>query len=1101
VMAPRDDARGRPAQKRSRAAINDTSADDSPDDTDEDTLNGVANYAERPLNPFSGFSRGNLVHLQMTNFLTFSDTILRPGPRLNLILGPNGTGKSSIVNAVCIVFNGGLKLLGRNPELSSFVRHGKNVATVEAWLYEPEATGGVRRIKRTWHKDDKDQRQYYLDGKKVRTSDIEDIKKRYDIQLDNLSQFMPQEKIAEFVNMTPEDLLSCTVRALGGTEKLDTYNLLIKSDIEFELDETTLVQRQNRLDEMISSNQAIEAEVAAYHTWQRLDQDIVAMKKYVPWLRHAVACERFKEVKQQYSDADAEVAVKRDEVASMRGPLVALEQERKTAWEDAAACKKRVIRSDRAVMNCVDQLEEHGVKLDKIGHQVARIAKQEERRKNEIERQELDLQGLLASQTAARRDGGDIDDRRIMQEQQDKRTSLRPQMADAKLQATELQAEKRGVIREIHQLTAKKNGLADARAQCVMALDRNPRHRGVGVCSAWIEENQDKFQGTVYGPIAAEVDCANNYHARVLASAIPFWCVGAFVVESSHDQDLLRTLVPEACHGFKPSVLTPPLDTHGRMDMNYRLGAVRPVDNVLESLGIVSLVSDILQAPDAVRSALNAECSLHRMHLGDARADQPLALEKLPQEQGMTTWYTPTQRCSRRGSIYDAQAVSTKVDQLPTNTGFFAGGMDQVEQERQGILQLLRVQEHTLADIDARLAAVESRQRQLEIDMKAIDEVIQGAHGRIAARRKLDMQIDLVKKRIQTAKSSSVSIKMASDKDKLNRELAQGELDSLALVEAATTGLATTIAALARLDEGNASLAVKERLVRNEKLKHANVNSELEEMEMKLAELKVVVKDARSDVRSYLREAEESLSMEHYMEKKEYYEQFPSNLDELEKAIEIKSEQRDRVTTSGHEVVKEHQRKQKLIEHTQAEVADMKRRYDDRRQNFHNSKSSFLEWLENGVEAMRARFSALFKGFDCLGDIGLSKCAVDDRMQELAIEILVSFRGEEMRPIDKDGNSGGEKMATTMLYCFSLQVQDKAPAFVMVDELNQGLDPDNERYIMKVMLQDAERGSAPQSFVVTPKLLLDLPVYKNTATHVIMNGSVAAPSILAAAGE
>jgi hypothetical protein len=46
---------------------------------------------------------------------------------------------------------------------------------------------------------------------------------------------------------------------------------------------------------------------------------------------------------------------------------------------------------------------------------------------------------------------------------------------------------------------------------------------------------------------------------------------------------------------------------------------------------------------------------------------------------------------------------------------------------------------------------------------------------------------------------------------------------------------------------------------------------------------------------------------------------------------------------------------------------------------------------------------------------------------------------------------------------------------------------------MQVMLEDAENDDSPQSFVITPKLLLNLPVRQNVATHVIMNGYVAGP--------
>jgi hypothetical protein len=44
-----------------------------------------------------GFRPGAIVRVTLKDFMTYSAGELRPGPRLNVILGPNGTGKSSIV--------------------------------------------------------------------------------------------------------------------------------------------------------------------------------------------------------------------------------------------------------------------------------------------------------------------------------------------------------------------------------------------------------------------------------------------------------------------------------------------------------------------------------------------------------------------------------------------------------------------------------------------------------------------------------------------------------------------------------------------------------------------------------------------------------------------------------------------------------------------------------------------------------------------------------------------------------------------------------------------------------------------------------------------
>jgi recombinational DNA repair ATPase RecF len=59
-----------------------------------------------------GFRSGAVMRVNMHNFLTFDDCEVFPGPRLNVILGPNGTGKSTITHAICLACCGKPETVG-----------------------------------------------------------------------------------------------------------------------------------------------------------------------------------------------------------------------------------------------------------------------------------------------------------------------------------------------------------------------------------------------------------------------------------------------------------------------------------------------------------------------------------------------------------------------------------------------------------------------------------------------------------------------------------------------------------------------------------------------------------------------------------------------------------------------------------------------------------------------------------------------------------------------------------------------------------------------------------------------------------------------------
>lgn len=49
---------------------------------------------------------GSITKIELCNFMTFSKLTCKPCSRLNLVVGPNGTGKSSIVCAIALGLGG-----------------------------------------------------------------------------------------------------------------------------------------------------------------------------------------------------------------------------------------------------------------------------------------------------------------------------------------------------------------------------------------------------------------------------------------------------------------------------------------------------------------------------------------------------------------------------------------------------------------------------------------------------------------------------------------------------------------------------------------------------------------------------------------------------------------------------------------------------------------------------------------------------------------------------------------------------------------------------------------------------------------------------------
>jgi AAA15 family ATPase/GTPase len=61
----------------------------------------------REIDDLSAYPVGGIFRIQVTNFITYSYCEFLPGPYMNMLIGPNGTGKSSVVCAIALGLGGG----------------------------------------------------------------------------------------------------------------------------------------------------------------------------------------------------------------------------------------------------------------------------------------------------------------------------------------------------------------------------------------------------------------------------------------------------------------------------------------------------------------------------------------------------------------------------------------------------------------------------------------------------------------------------------------------------------------------------------------------------------------------------------------------------------------------------------------------------------------------------------------------------------------------------------------------------------------------------------------------------------------------------------
>lgn len=105
-----------------------------------------------------------------------------PAPNLNLLIGPNGTGKSTMVASIILGLGGNPKTVGRGTKVSEYIKHGASDAKIFIHL-QGEREGELIKVSREFGVDEKS--VWRVNEKKVTQQDFKKFVKQFDIQVGN----------------------------------------------------------------------------------------------------------------------------------------------------------------------------------------------------------------------------------------------------------------------------------------------------------------------------------------------------------------------------------------------------------------------------------------------------------------------------------------------------------------------------------------------------------------------------------------------------------------------------------------------------------------------------------------------------------------------------------------------------------------------------------------------------------------------------------------------------------------------------------------------------------------------------------------------------
>uniref|UniRef100_A0A8C5HIL4 Structural maintenance of chromosomes protein 5 n=1 Tax=Gouania willdenowi TaxID=441366 RepID=A0A8C5HIL4_GOUWI len=890
---------------------------------------------------------------------TYDFIVVHPGPNLNMIVGANGTGKSSIVCAICLGLAGKTSLLGRGDKVGIYVKNGCSKGYIEIELYK---IGGNVVIKREIIRET-NQSHWMLNGKQCNQKTVEEEVKALRIQVSNLCQFLPQEKVGEFAKMSKIELLEATEKSVGPPEMYEYHCELKNFRIKERELENALKEKDSFLEKAKQRHERNKYDVNRYYEKKRHLDVIELLEKKKPWVEYETTRKELEAVKKEREEAKKRLSVLKQAQAPLIRKIQLIEDQLKPT---DAQIKVKVPHTT---------IDPHDYFI--IGIKQALRLKEEEEKEHQkrISNTKRIIDGLKADLSKV----GD-----------------QPDVAE---QISSINAE----LRRIQEDRAKLDDKADLRrekdnlnAQNLKDMDNTihvkedklrSRHKDTYTAVQWLRQNKHLFKGNVYEPMMLVVRDNQNLRVNSICA-------------------------PEASFAKQPSS--------------------RHIES-LRRFGFFSYLREMFDAPEEVMSYLCQQYKVHDVPVGDNRTKT--MIKTVIEEPYIRILYTTDERYTVKKSLYSNKVSTSNSAVQPSQ--YLIINVD-AEEKRQLEQQLeVRDSRQTLsaASLLDFFYELDHHENKLLVEKKRLSEL----KGK---RRQLEQKIRTKEDSLKQMEQNVIDMKKVEE-------------DTKKKVDAVHSQKVAIVTAL--------MAQMKVRIIITVPLKWVNQCFDVF-LEVKQTFLKCVY----------------GLSLQAFTK-------LPDTPDEIDAMLNEERSKADCFTGLNENVVSEYNKREQEIKHLEKEQEERVTALNTYRQNISQAKERWLNPLKQLVEQINEKFSEFFRSMQCAGEVDLHSDN-EEEYDKFGIRIRVKFhRSTHLHELTAHHQSGGERSVSTMLYLMALQELNRCP-FRVVDEINQGMDPINERRVFDIVVSTACKKTTSQYFFITPKLLQNLKYDEKMTVLCVHNG-------------
>lgn len=1017
---------------------------------------------------------GKIKSIWVKNFVTYDECVMHPTEYLNIIIGPNGTGKSTLVAAIVLGMGGSAKLLARSSAIQEYIKNGQTEAMVIIDIYINNQRE-TRKFMRQFDSEGKS--DFKINGVVVTHKAYMQCIAEFNIQVDNLCQFLPQDRVQDFAKMNPQELLNNTIASVCEDSVIEKFNKLKEMQKKKQSAKNNLIDDVNKLNDLKHRNESLKQILERMAARKQFTETINICNAKKLWIETKELKEKATEIQNNLTDAERITEDKKrnyDGLVKEQGKIIKQTEDLANELQkQGAKCGEAATK----IENIIGKIEELESKIRRAKQEIEIKKKEQLERDKEIEKESLALKKNKDEFERSLSESGTNEERAA------KRDDVAERLRSLKVQITAQMAKRSEInkvldedyIAEITILKQRIQTMESFREQRLRSLEQ--RHPDQYKAVMWLRSNLDMFEGRIYEPMILELNVPDPNHAKYFENTIALRDLLAFTCESKQDMSKLIDCL-RIQQQLQISILySPPAES-------CQFRSNEPISSY-SGYGFFAYLLDLLEGPPAILNYLCRNYNIEKILIGTEKVND--FIESLP--TSVRHFYGGDVQYFVSISKYSNHPIrsQTRIQNRNILSGVDRNELNALKKRYSEKVRATDALRNERAQIEARTDELEHQRAEVMKEQRALEMVLNKL-------RDLKERLSRNIRKVKSLKDSSLDIPHFEE---LQRE--KIKLYIKEILECQQTKVNCLMEYQRALQEKECA-ATRSNIY---KLENEDLNRAITEATDAWVQAKKLVDNIRTSMetaaKKYRLRLVEAKNLTNGLKPTDpnfpFTQQFadlPDDIDGIKDVINDTSARLECLGDNDKNVTEEYERRNAQIEALTRTIEEAKNGDNNFQLQIEAIYNEWIPEINNIVEVLNKNFGNFMQNMDYVGEVLLARKDQLD-FESYGIQILVQYRsGVKLQALDRYVQSGGERAVAIANYTLSLQQLTHVP-FRCVDEINQGMDPRNERKIFDMLVEETTKTGSSQYFFVTPKLLPHLNYNERMTVHVVFNGKFVKP--------